>query len=248
MTSIRLPPWLPAATTSRVLDAVGCASFPTLNDVPATLPPNTTEVDLAGMACGAPGAMALAAAIRADASIRLTTLAMGGTALGAEGSAVLAEVLASDACRTTLERLYLPGAALGPLGVETVCASAPASLVALDVGSNNAGDAARMPSRARRRCERLERLGVAANDIGPEGARRSRRCCAITARFASCTRRGIGSEIGARRRWRGDRARRRRFATLALDENHNLTAAAAKSLAARSPRRRLSRSSTSPRR
>ena len=233
VTSIRLPPWLPAATTSRVLDAVGCASFPTLNDVPATLPPNTTEVDLAGVACGAPGAMALAAAIRADTSIRLATLAMGGTALGAEGSAALAEVLASDACRTTLERLYLPGAALGSLGVETVCASAPASLVALDVGSNDAGDrGADAVARATRRCERLERLGVAANDIGPEGARaiapalRDHRAL----RELHATGNRIGDR-GAAAMCAAIRATAAPFATLALDENHNLTAAAAKSLA-----------------
>ena len=233
VTSIRLPPWLPAATTSRVLDAVGCASFPTLNDVPATLPPNTTEVDLAGVACGAPGAMALAAAIRADASIRLATLAMGGTALGAEGSAALAEVLASDACRTTLERLYLPGAALGPLGVETVCASAPASLVALDVGSNNAGDrGADAVARATRRCERLERLGVAANDIGPEGARAI--APALRDHRALRELHATGNRIGDRGAaaiGAAIRATAAPFATLALDENHNLTAAAAKSLA-----------------
>ena len=232
VTSIRLPPWLPAATTSRVLDAVGCASFPTLNDVPATLPPNTTEVDLAGVACGAPGAMALAAAIRADASIRLATLAMGGTALGAEGSAALAEVLASDACRTTLERLYLPGAALGPLGVETVCASAPASLVALDVGSNNAGDRGADAARATRRCERLERLGVAANDIGPEGARAI--APALRDHRALRELHATGNRIGDRGAaaiGAAIRATAAPFATLALDENHNLTAAAAKSLA-----------------
>ena len=233
VTSIRLPPWLPAATTTRLLDAVGCASFPTLNDVPATLPPGATEVDLTGVACGAPGAMALAAAIRADASIRLETIAMGGTALGAEGSAALAEVLASDACRTTLERLYLPGASLGPLGVETVCASAPASLVALDVGSNDVGDrGAEAVARATRRCERLERLGVAANEMGPEGARaiapalRDHRAL----RELHATGNRIGDR-GAAALAAAIRATAAPFATLALDENHNLTAAAAKSLA-----------------
>ena len=114
-----------------------------------------------------------------------------------------------------------------------MCASAPASLVALDVGSNNAGDrGADAVARATRRCERLERLGVAANDIGPEGARaiapvlRDHRAL----RELHATGNRIGDR-GAAAFGAAIRATAAPFATLALDENHNLTAAAAKSLA-----------------
>ena len=167
----------------------------------------------------------------------------GRDSVGRRGSAALAEVLASDACRTTLERLYLPGAALGPLGVETVCASAPASLVALDVGSNNAGD---------RGADARARARVGANDSNDSASPRttsdrrapgrSRRRCAITARFASCTRRGIGSEIGARRRSARRFARRRRPPRRSRSTRTITSRRRRRNRSrARSPRRRLSR-------
>ena len=102
-----------------------------------------------------------------------------------------------------------------------------------DVGSNNAGDrGADAVARATRRCERLERLGVAANDIGPEGARAI--APALRDHRALRELHATGNRIGDRGAaaiGAAIRAPAAPFATLALGENHNLTAAAAKSLA-----------------
>jgi hypothetical protein len=72
----------------------------------------------------------------------LKQLALGGTSLGAEGGEMLAEALAAAAC-IGLERLLLPGAALGPRGVEAVCAALPPGVLLLDLGSNKCGDRGR---------------------------------------------------------------------------------------------------------
>jgi hypothetical protein len=84
---------------------------------------------------------------------------------------MLAEALSAAACMG-LERLLLPGAALGPVGVAEVCAAVPPNLTLLDLGSNNCGDkGAKAAGEALRRCPGLRRLGLASNDIGAEGAR-----------------------------------------------------------------------------
>lgn len=202
VTSLALPPRLSASAVRRAVEAVGCASLPSINGVPATVGVLDTVIDLTDVPCGVPGALALTGALRAlgdgdgggggsggggspppllssssspsssfSSVAALRRLAMGGTALGAEGGEMLAEALAAAAC-VGLERLLLPGASLGPAGVDAVCSALPPRLLVLDLGSNACGDrGAGAAGDALRRCPLLRVLGVTANDIGPEGAR-----------------------------------------------------------------------------
>ena len=177
-----------AATTRAVVAAIRGASdsdpdattpHPSVNGVPAVLSPDSDDVvDLSGMACGAPGLVALAVALETGPTgtetraASLSTLSLGGSSLGgADAGAALAAALASPAC-AKLRRLLLPGAALGPSGVRAVCDALPPSLETLDLGSNAAGDdAGAAAATALRRCAALATLSVAANEIGPEGAK-----------------------------------------------------------------------------
>lgn len=59
VSSLALPPWLPASTVQRVVEAIGCAALPSINGVPATVGARDATVDLTGVTCGVPGVLAL---------------------------------------------------------------------------------------------------------------------------------------------------------------------------------------------
>ena len=225
----------------------------------------------------------------ATSAVALRLLALGGTSLGVEGGEMLAEALSSAACRG-LERLLLPGAGLGPGGVEAVCAALPPGVLLLDLGSNNCGDrrgcssihtthlprasirlchrssppvmrntysphqlslkshantwrekmalnpkprGAKAAGDALRRCPKLRVLGLAANDIGAEGARMLapavRDHAALEELHAAGNRAG---DRGAAALATAIRATKAPFTRLMLGENFNVAAAGAKALAA----------------
>ena len=154
----------------------------------------------------------------------LRTLRLDRSTLGTEGGVVLAEALASKAC-ANLQHLHVAGASLGAAGVEAVCGSVPASLASLDLAANAGGDRGAVAAGRRfGRCPLLVRLSVAANEIGAEGARASRR------NSRSLVSGDSDREWKPRRGSRGDRAggcdqeaAKAPFKDLFLDDNVNLS-------------------------
>ena len=235
--AVRLPPRFSADGTRTALAALGAADGNPLpwivNGVPGSIDAGATEIDLTDSTLGVPGALALGRALRVTPDHdSLRTLRLDRSTLGTEGGVVLAEALASKAC-AKLQHLHVAGASLGAAGVEAVCGSVPASLASLDLAANDGDDRGAVAAgRALRRCPLLVRLSVAANEIGAEGARALapaiRDHSSLETLIASGNRVG---DRGATALAAAIKATKAPFKDLFLDDNVNLSASSARSLA-----------------
>ena len=184
VTSVALPPWLPASVTRTTLRAImgqldddsdesNMKPYPTVNGVPSQFETDCESIDLQnenGKPFGVPGAVALERALDWQSGLKIKQITVNGANLGAEGGSVFAKML-SVGTFAELEALVVTNSELGGIGVESLCASLPKSLNTLDLGGNAAGDRCGSSACvALKRCPSLRRIGLSRNDIGVEGA------------------------------------------------------------------------------
>jgi hypothetical protein len=253
VTSVQLPPWVPARTVRATLVAIGGfetenenendqsqaeRNYPAVNGVPSQFDTGSDTVDLTPpkfAAFGVPGAVALALAMERHQKTdwRIKNLCLNGACLGGEGGDVLAELLSSCAVFSTLTVLSVTNSELGGHGLESVLVNVPNSLKTLDIGGNAGGDrCCPFVVSALKKCTKLKRLGLSRNEIGADGAVR----LAPSIRDHACL-----TEIQLDGNRIGDRgvaavatavrATAAPLQVLRLAGNANLTAASAKSLA-----------------